>query len=205
MLCSACGKESNNRRVCPYCFTPYPAEGPSAKRTTGARPAAGGTAQQGGGQGGPADAPLTDALERLQSLARRGGAWYRKQTPVVRFASAGIALVLVLWWATGEEPPYEPGVVQSEIIATPLQRDEALAIIKQTRESAIVDVQQDEVFVSYPASTFPVREDGQLALAQQFTQADEIVEGRKRRIYFYNPNGKLFAQADGVRGVVVVR
>ena len=35
--------------------------------------------------------------------------------------------------------------------------------------------------------------------------ADEIVEGRKRRIYFYNPNGKLFAQADGVRGVVLVR
>ena len=35
-------------------------------------------------------------------------------------------------------------------------------------------------------------------------RADEIVEGRKRRIYFYNPNGKLFAQADAVRGVVLV-
>lgn len=207
MLCSACGKESNNRRVCPYCFTPYPAEGPSAKRTTGTRAAVptGGGAQRGSGQAGAANTPITDAIERLRALGRRGWDWYRKQTPVVRFSLAGIAIVLVLWWATAEEPEFEPGVVPSEIIATPLQRDEALAIIKQTRESAIVDVQQDEVFVSYPASTFPVREDGQLALAQQFTQADEIVEGRKRRIYFYNPNGKLFAQADGVRGVVLVQ
>jgi len=50
-----------------------------------------------------------------------------------------------------------------------------------------------------------VLEAGQLALVQQFTNADEIVEGRKRRIYYYNPNGKLFAQSDGVRGVVLVR
>ena len=45
---------------------------------------------------------------------------------------------------------------------------------RQTRETALVDI-----------------------------QADEIVEGRKRRICLYNPNGKLFAQADEVRGVVL--
>jgi hypothetical protein len=118
---------------------------------------------------------------------------------------AGIFVALVLWIVTSSSgPTFEDGVVQSEIIATPLQREEALAIIRQTRESALVDIQQDEVFVSYPAATFPVRPEGQLALVQQFTQADEIVEGRKRRIFFYNPNGKLFAQTDGVRGVVLV-
>ena len=37
-----------------------------------------------------------------------------------------------------------------------------------------MDIQADEVFVSYPAATFPVREAGQLALVQQFTQADEV-------------------------------
>ncbi|MBA3852890.1 MAG: hypothetical protein C0503_00655 [Gemmatimonas sp.] len=202
MICAVCNKESKNLRVCPYCFTPYPAEGPSAKRTTSTRQAPSVGTGASGGAGAPA---LSEAVERLRALALQGWAFYRKQTPVVRYSSAGILLVLVLWAATGEEPAFEPGVVQSEIIATPMQREEALAIIKTTRETAIVDVQQDEVFVSYPAATFPVREEGQLALVQQFTNADEIVEGRKRRIYYYNPNGKLFAQADGVRGVVLVR
>lgn len=200
MLCTACNRESKNQRVCPYCFTPYPTEPASAKRPASTR-----SSHTATGASGSLGAALGRVVENLTALLQRGWAFYRKQTPVVRYASAAILAVLVLWWATSEEPQFEAGVVQSDIIATPLQRDEALAIIKQTRESAIVDVQQDEVFVSYPASTFPVREDGQLALAQQFARADEIVEGRKRRIYFYNPNGKLFAQADGVRGVLLVR
>ena len=204
MLCTACNRESKNQRVCPYCFTPYPTESASAKRSSSTRlsPPAAGAASNAGGS---LSATIGGLIDQLTTLLKRGWAFYRKQTPTVRYASAAILAVLILWWATSEEPQFEAGVVQSDIIATPLQRDEALAIIKQTRESAIVDVQQDEVFVSYPASTFPVREDGQLALAQQFARADEIVEGRKRRIYFYNPNGKLFAQADGVRGVVLVR
>lgn len=126
------------------------------------------------------------------------------QTPIVRWSGAGIVVVLVLGLVTGGgRREFEVGVVQSAIIATPLQHQEAIALIRQTRETALVDIQADEVFVSYPAATFPVREAGQLALVQQFTQADEIVEGRKRRICLYNPNGKLFAQADGVRGVVL--
>lgn len=197
MLCAVCNKESKNLRVCPYCFTPYAAEpvtGAGRRSTTRMSQ-----------QTGAASSPLVEALEQLRERTRRAWAFYRKQTPVVQYSVAGIVVVLFLWWATSDEPQFEAGVVQSQIIATPLQRDEALAVIKQTRERAIVDIQQDEVFVSYPAATFPVLEAGQLALVQQFTNADEIVEGRKRRIYFYNPNGKLFAQSDGIRGVVLVR
>lgn len=197
MLCAVCNKESKNLRVCPFCFTPYPAEpvtGPG-KRSTGRS------------QHPPSNAssPLGDALAPITDRVQAGWAKFRKQTPLVQFSAAGIVLVLFLWWTTGDEPEFEAGVVQSNVIATPLQRDEALAVIKQTRETALVDIQQDEVFVTYPAATFPVLEAGQLALVQTFTSADEIVEGRKRRIYFYNPNGKMFAQADGVRGVVLVR
>jgi len=197
MLCAVCEKESKNLRVCPYCFTPYPAEPTTGtgRRSTGKGP------QPPSATG----SPLTDAVAQVSERLRRGWALFRKQTPLVQFSAAGILLVLVLWWATSEEPQFEAGVVQSAVIATPLQRDEALAVIKQTRETALVDIQQDEVFVTYAAATFPVLEAGQLALVQQFTSADEIVEGRKRRIYFYNPNGKMFAQADGVRGVVLVR
>jgi len=129
-----------------------------------------------------------------------------RQTPVVRWSALGIVVVGVLWLATGSSEGTGPGGGSpASVIATPLQRDEALAVIRQTRESALVDVQQDEVFVSYPAATFPVREEGQLALVQQFAEADGIVEGRKRRIFFYNPNGKLFAQSDASRGVIIVR
>jgi hypothetical protein len=132
------------------------------------------------------------------------------QTPVVRWSAVGIVAVAALWIATSPSkgPSASGGAAASAsgaVDATPLQRDEALSVIKQTRESALVDVQQDEVFVSYPAATFPTREDGQVELVQRFAEADGIVEGRKRRIFFYNPNGKLFAQSDAARGVIIVR
>lgn len=197
MLCTACNRESKNLRVCPYCFTPYPPEA-----------AAGGKRPSTRMSSPKAPAPSLSGEIKVGAGNAASGlrAFVMKQSPVVRFAGAGIILVAILWVATGDsEPAFEAGVVQSDIIATPLQRDEALALIRQTRETALVDVQQDEVFVSYSPATFPVREEGQLAIAQQFAQADEIVEGRKRRIFFYNPNGKLFAQADGQRGVMLVR
>lgn len=191
MVCNSCGKESNNLRVCPYCFTPYPAQA-AQKRQTQRINRAGSAPQQ--------------LIEKFKDFFSPVRTFAMRQSPIVRWSGAGIIVVLFLWLVTGGgRRKFEVGVVQSAIIATPLQRQEAVALIKQTRETALVDIQADEVFVSYPAATFPVREEGQLALVQQFTQADEIVEGRKRRIFFYNPNGKLFAQADGVVGVVLTR
>jgi hypothetical protein len=191
MICVACGKESKNLRVCPFCFTPYPAE-QAKKRQTQRVQAAG--------------SPFGKYVVPLLENAKRARAWVMRQTPLVRWSGAGIIVIVLIWMFSGpSDPRLVPGVVQSNIIASPIEREEALAIIKQTRETALVDVQADEVFVSYPAATFPVRGEGQLALAQQFARADEIVEGRKRRIFFYNPNGKLFAQTDGAEGVVLTR
>ncbi len=198
MLCAVCNKESKNLRVCPFCYTPYPTEpvtGAGRRLSTRMSPT----------QAPAQKSPIGDAIALVKARGRDAWATFRRQTPLVQYTVGGILLVLVLWFTTREEPQFEAGVVQSDVIATPIQRDEALAVIKQTRATAVVDIQQDEVFVSYPAATFPVLEAGQLALVQRFASADEIVEGRKRRIYFYNPNGKLFAQADGVRGVVLVR
>lgn len=194
MLCPACNKESKNLRVCPYCFTPYPVEGASAKRPTVRQ-----TVQS------SAAAPAASVTSQLRDAYERARTFVMRQTPLVRWTGAGILVMLLVWWTTSEPTGVTAGVPTDNVISTPLERDEALALIRQTRENALVDVQQDEVFVSYPAATFPVREEGQLALAQQFAQADAIVEGRRRRIFFYNPNGKLFAQADGARGVIFVR
>jgi len=191
MLCTACNKESKNLRVCPYCFTPYPPEpAPGARTSSRMSPTSAAP-----GPGGAGKSLVTE----IRGVVMR-------QSPVVRWSSLGIVLVAVLWIATGSSGGSPAnGATTEVVIATPLQRDEALAVIKQTRETALVDVQQDEVFVSYPAATFPLREEGQLALVQRFAEADGIVEGRKRRIFFYNPNGKIFAQSDASRGVTLAR
>lgn len=192
MICINCGKESKNRRVCPFCFTENPTETPS--RGSASRDAAVEAWRDASGVFGGLIAPVRQLFLR--------------QTPVTRYSILGILAVLVLWAllpSSGDEVQIERGVAQSEIIATPMQREEALQLIKRTRETALVETQNDEVFVSYPAATFPLKDAGRLALIQQFARADEIVEGRKRRIFFHNPNGQLFGQADPVRGVVLTR
>ena len=205
MVCAVCKKESNNRRVCPFCFTPYPADAPQSRQSTG-------TARQSTASGKatwPGDRP-TAATTGGSGGAIRGAvdqarAFVMRQSPLVRWSALGIAAVLLFWMLAGGEQrrSFATGSVPSNIIASPMQREEAIALLKRTRETALVDMQSDEVFVSYPAATFPLLEEGQIALAQQFARADEIVEGRKRRIFFYNPSGRIFAQSDGVTGVTV--
>lgn len=212
MICAVCNKESNNRRVCPYCFTPYPEGAPDSRQSTGttrqstgaSRPTTGASKTNWSGDRSPTPADgdgIGGAVDRARAL-------FMRQTPVMRWSVVGIATVAVIWMAVGGgsgAKTYEGGTVPSNIIATPMQREEAIALVKYTRETALVDTQADEVFVSYPAATFPLLEEGQVALAQQFARADEIVEGRRRRIFFYNPSGRIFAQSDGVTGVTVIK
>jgi hypothetical protein len=39
----------------------------------------------------------------------------------------------------------------------------------------------------------------------QFARADETLQGRKRRIFFHSPSGRMFAQSDAVTGLTVVK
>jgi len=214
MVCAVCNKESNNRRVCPFCFTPYPADAPESRQSTGVGRQSTSVPRQSTGvprQSTAVKKPSGPGAKSAGGAPAGGGAIagaraaFMRQSPTVRFTSVGIAIVLVVWLFTGgeEERTFETGSVPTNIIASPMQRTEAIALIKQTRETALVETQSDEVMVSYPAASFPLLEAGQIALAQQFARADEIVEGRKRRIFFYNPSGRIFAQSDGVTGVTV--
>lgn len=197
MLCAACNKESNNRRVCPYCFTPYPPEGATSRPSAAVGRASVSMSAKSvpsapGVSLGPLD-PLRD--------------WFLKQSPIVKWSSVGIVLVGLLWLFTGGEDATRPGPVTTPagVDAPAMSREEAAAIIKRTRESALVEEQSDEVSVSYPAATFPVQPEGQVMLAMQFARADEVVNERKRRIFFHTPSGRLFAQSDGVTGLTVVK
>lgn len=190
MICAVCTRESNNKRVCPYCFTPYPPE-TKAPRATAAVPR-----QTTAAKAMPADAP--GPLDGVRAAIM-------KQSPVVRWSALGILIVGLLWVGTGDggKPELKAGSVPSNIIPSEMMREEALALMKRTRETALVEMQSDEVSVSYPAATWPKEKDGQIALAQQFARADEILEGKKRRIVFHDPSGQVFARADGVTGVRV--
>ena len=198
MQCAACNKESNNRRVCPYCFTPYPSDAP-VSRASSATPRM--TASFAG------QATVGGARRAAPSAGTGIGGFIRRQSPIVRWSGLGIIVVGLVWYVTGRPDTRltaPPGEVPANIITAAMSREEALALIKQTRETALVEENSGEVFVSYQASTFPTQTEGQLALAQQFARADELVEGRKRRMTFYNPAGRIFARADGVLGVSLI-
>lgn len=192
MLCTTCNRESKNLRVCPYCFTPYPPEAIAAARRTPHRSGTTGDITP------VVKAAATDGWQRAS-------AWMVRQPLSLRIAGGTLVLAVLLWLIVPGEQVDRPVVLPSDITATPMQRAEAEALLRQTRQNALVDVQQDEVFVSYPEATFPALEAGRLALAREFAQADEIVEGRKRRINFYDPSGKLFAQSDAIEGLRIIR
>lgn len=207
MNCPTCGKDSTNRRVCPYCFTPYPqaaVDGPPRPRT-GSQPRVTDPGREAVASGG--------LRETLEHAVRDTRAFVMRQTPIVRWAGAGILIMLLLWAFTGGEDgtasATDPMAVAGEPVdgeeLPPITREDALAHIAATRGSALVEVNSDEVFVSFAAAGFPLDEAGQVLLVRRFAQADEVVEGRRRRIYFYNPTGRLFAQSDAVTGVTIRR
>lgn len=199
MICTSCNKESSNRRVCPYCFTPYPADAPATRASTAKPRLTGATPVQSG--------PGSDIATSVRNASDGVNGFLKRQSPIVKWSGFGIIVVSLIWALSDRAPTVTapPGEVPANIITAPMSRDEALALVKQTREQALVEYQSDEVFVSYGATTYPTQVEGQLALVQQFTRADEIVEGRKRRIFFYDPQGRIFAQSDGILGVKLVR
>lgn len=196
MICAVCNKESNNQRVCPYCFTPYPPEAAQGRATGAVK----------------RQTTSTSAMSARDAAASGGGpltaarAFVMRQTPIVRWSGLGIIILSLLWITSGDgKPELEPGTVPSNILPSEMMREEALALMKRTRETALVEMQADEVSVSFPSATWPQEREGQIALAQQFARADEIIEGKKRRIVFHDPSGHVYARADGVSGVRVER
>lgn len=196
MHCPTCDRTSTNRRVCPHCFTPYPVDDgtPSLRRnpTPLSQPAQG-------------SAPV--GAVSAGARAGAGGGASSSISPIVIWTGLGIALVLAAWLFLPGEPAGNASGGAGSVASAParptMSITEAQAVLRQTHETALVESQADEVFVSYRAATFPLREEGQLELAKRYAEADEVAEGRRRRIYFYNPNGRVFAQSDPVKGIVV--
>lgn len=120
---------------------------------------------------------------------------------VAAFGAIALAVTMTDPDAVPEEAA--PRSVPSTLTVTPSEREAALALIQSTRAQALVETQADEVMVSYSAAAFPLDPAAQRQLVEAFARADEMVEGRKRRIVFYNPAGRVFAQADGIAGLAM--
>jgi hypothetical protein len=97
------------------------------------------------------------------------------------------------------------GVAIPNLIAGPMSPLAAAGILTTVNGTAQVEERDGELTVRASAATFPERRDGQLAFAQQYARADEIVQGHKRAISFLDPGGNRFARADPEKGVVMTR
>ena len=186
MLCPKCGKESHNVRVCAHCQTPYPIErsdSPGSSRNT--RAAASMKA-----------AGLTGAPRAI--LARL--------TPIQRWGLIGLLAVATAgYYFTTRDRVIPVGVAVPNLIAAPMSPAEAAGTLRTVNETAQVELRNGELSVRIASAAFPQKREGQLALAQQYARADEIVEGRKRTINFLDPDGNRFARSDPGQGVAMTR
>ena len=90
------------------------------------------------------------------------------------------------------------------LIAGGMSQVGAEALLNRINPTAQIEERGGEITVHVPAVSFPERRDGQLAFAQQYARADEIVQGKKRIINFNDPTGVRFARSDD-KGVVMTR
>jgi hypothetical protein len=190
MLCPKCEKESNNLRVCPFCQTPYPVDRDSrgTPRITRSVTAPRGTAA----------IPVRASGDPRIAMASKSRA---KRWAVIGF----LAIFTGGYWFMTREPSIPVGVPIPNLIAGAMTPLEAAGIVKNTSGGAEPDVKDGVLVVKVAATMFPERRMGQIALAQQYARADEIVNGKKRAISFIDPTGQKFASADPTKGVVMTR
>lgn len=121
-------------------------------------------------------------------------------TVVAVLTAFAVTYVLV-----GRERTIPPGVVLPNIIATPMSEADATTFLATMHATATVEEREGELSVRVSAATFPVRREGQLALAQQYARADELIQRRKRPITFLDASGGRFARSDPATGVTLTR
>ncbi len=186
MLCPKCGKESNNLRVCAFCQTPYPTDAPARSGTPRST-----TAIQGGRQS--------------SSIAAGDPRIAMRRAQTKRWVFIGVlAAFTVGYYFITRDRVIPVGVPMPNLIAGPMSQINAEGLLKSVNATAQIEERAGELTVHVPAALFPERRDGQLAWAQQYARADEVVEGKRRIINFSDPGGIRFARSDE-KGVVMTR
>ena len=132
----------------------------------------------------------------------RAWGWYRRQTPIVRRLLPVIlflSLFALIPVDSGDD--MGPGVTVPQ--ATPDAKAQAESLLAQTAQRATIEQSGNELVVTYAVTGFPGDDGERKALAEAYARADALVQGRRRTIYFYSPQGQVFAKSDSVVGVVL--
>jgi len=191
MLCPACGKESSNIRVCGFCQTPFPTDD-RGRVTSQRRPSRATSAVQ-----------ARDEPPGSPAAARAAAA---NQKRMLQWAGMAIvAIVAVIYFWSGREKTIPVGVAVPNTSLEKMGKVEANSILAGAKPNAVIEEHNGELDIQVMATVFPQRRDGQLAFAQQYARADEIVTGSKRMIVFMDPTGSRFAVADPEKGVMMTR
>ncbi len=183
-VCPKCEKESNNLRMCPFCHTEYypPQRG---SRQSVATPRA--------------------SVASVPASAGRPNFQKKGISPVTKFGMPVLIVGFGVWYfVIAGERRIPVGVVIPNIVNAPMPRMQAEAFLKRINATAKSEVVGDVLVVTFTAAMWPEHREGQIALAQQYARADEIIEGKKRKIDFHDPLGVLTARAD-LTGVMMVK
>ncbi len=140
---------------------------------------------------------FSEQAQRLKTIHVRQHDIEDDQIGLLAAGTAGFYFV-------GRERPIPVGVAIPNLITAPMSPTEAVGILKTVNGTAQVEERGGELIVRVTTG-FPERRDGQLAFAQQYARADQIVQGKQRAISFLDPAGKSFAKADPSKGVVMTR
>jgi hypothetical protein len=135
------------------------------------------------------------------AMARRSSASKARRWTVIGV----LAVFTVGYYFYARDRVIPVGVAIPNLIDHPMLPGEATATLATVNAKATIEMRGGELLVRISADRFPERRDGQLALAQQYARADEIVEQHKRVISFLDPSGIPFARADPQSGVMMVR
>jgi hypothetical protein len=193
MLCPKCGKESNNLRVCAFCQTPYPTDGSALAPTPRFTRAV----------ASPQASKATPSRTTATGDPRIGMA---RRSRAKRWGAIGLLAAFTgAFYFASRDRVIPVGVAIPNLIVAPMSTFEANGLLKMVEGTGQVEERGGELTVKIATAIFPERRDGQLALAQQYARAVEIVQGRKRAISFLDPSGNRFAKADPEKGVVMTR
>ena len=79
--------------------------------------------------------------------------------------------------------------------------DSAQEVMKNVRQLANVYEEGDHLVVEFREYLFPNDINKRLKFVSAVADADCIIKGKARTIFYYNPSGKQFAQADKLNGI----
>jgi hypothetical protein len=145
---------------------------------------------------------MTAVSGAAKKTASRGAS--TGMSPVVKWGMPALVIAFTIFYVVYfGEPRIPSGVVVPNLVASPMTRIQAEAVVGRLKTATTPGKDGADIAVTFPAASWPERRAGRLALAQEFARADEIVEGRKRTIAFFDPSGSLYAKADAA-GVVML-